>query len=167
MVLSSTQLTHLNDIANRKLDTLCKQASDALSFKVNKPTLSLDQRGKIAGSAILQRYHIRLNKILFWQNQSVYLDTVLAHELAHLIVYERYGKTKPHGHQWQSIMTTVFELPADVTHALDTKDVAQKSVRYYCQCGEVQLSLIRHNKVLKGTQQYSCRQCKMILKQGN
>ena len=177
--ITDEQKSYLLKVADSCLDTLTQKAAIELNMKIVKPSLCLSQRGKIAGSALLQKYHIRLNAILFWQNQSAFIEDVIPHELAHLIVYERYstgfrnkvrnglGKSavKPHGKEWQSIMKGVFKRPAHVTHAFEVKDVMQATFEYECHCDQpVLLSLIRHNKVIRNKQSYRCRKCKEVLR---
>ncbi|MEP1383040.1 MAG: zinc ribbon domain-containing protein [Paraglaciecola sp.] len=41
--------------------------------------------------------------------------------------------------------------------------VSGKTFLYQCQCGTVELSITRHNKVVKGKQNYICRRCKNTL----
>jgi len=138
-----------------------------------KPQLAFNQRGKIAGSAALQKNIIKLHPILLLDNFDYYLNEVIAHELAHILVFQLYGtrrglflrqRVKPHGKEWQSIMQSLFDLPAHVTHKLDVSKVAMAHFWYACDCSELQLSLIRHNKVLKGKQVYYCRKCQQALK---
>jgi SprT protein len=138
------------------------------------PTLLFNQRGKIAGSALLQKNIIKLHPKLLIDNLDYYLDEVIAHELAHILVYQLYGhsrgllrlrKVKPHGQEWQMIMNDIFCLAPRVTHQLDVSKVAMQSFDYACHCKDIQLSLIRHNKVLKGKQSYYCRECRQPLLQ--
>ncbi len=128
------------------------------------PNLEFKQRGKIAGSAWLQKHLIRLNPVLLRENQVAFEKHVIPHELAHLMVYKQYRmKVKPHGKEWQFIMNEIFDLPALVNHPFDTSSVAQASFTYRCACQEHQLTLIRHNKVVKGKQKYVCKHCEMPL----
>ncbi len=94
-----------------------------------RPDYLFNQRGKSAGTAHLQRNIIKFNPILFSQNKEVFIDQVVAHEVAHLIAYQLYGKVRPHGREWQHIMTKVFNCPAHTTHSLDIKDVIGQTVQ--------------------------------------
>lgn len=134
------------------------------SKNLNCPSLQFDQRGKVAASALLHKNVIRLNPKLYSANSDYYKKEVIAHELAHLLVHQLYRKrVKPHGIEWQFIMQEVFNLAPNVTHNLDTKEVAMATFTYQCKCQTIELSLIRHNKVQRGTQQYICRRCKSPL----
>ena len=128
-----------------------------------RPTYLFNQRGKSAGTAHLQRNIIKFNAILFKQNKEVFINQVVAHEVAHIIAYQQYGKVRPHGREWQHIMEVIFNCPATTTHSLDISDVIGKQFSYQCLCSTHQLTIRRHNKILKGTQ-YLCKKCGGILK---
>jgi len=128
-----------------------------------RPTYFFNQRGRSAGSAHLQKNVLKFNPILYLQNKDIFIEQVVAHEIAHLITYQVFGKVKPHGKEWQNIMTQVFKLPASTTHQLDITDVQGKLFEYHCGCSAHQLTIRRHNRVAKGTR-YLCRKCKSPLK---
>ncbi|MFT6984307.1 MAG: SprT protein [Psychromonas sp.] len=128
-----------------------------------RPDYLFNQRGKSAGSAHLQRNIIKFNATLFKHNQDEFINQVVAHEVAHLIVYQLYGKVRPHGREWQDVMCNVFNCPATTTHSLDISKVIGKQFSYLCLCRTHQLTIRRHNKVLKGAK-YLCTRCKGVLK---
>jgi len=128
-----------------------------------RPTYLFNQRGRSAGTAHLQDNLIKFNAILFVQNRDVFIGQVVAHEVAHLIVYQQYGKVRPHGKEWQHVMQIVFNRPAQRTHSLDTNDVIGQQFVYQCQCTRHQLTIRRHNKILKGAK-YVCKKCRGELK---
>ena len=128
-----------------------------------RPDYLFNQYGKSAGTAHLQRNIIKFNPVLYNQNKTTFVDQVVAHEVAHLITYQHYGKVKPHGKEWQHVMENVFHCPASTTHSLDIKDVIGKQYQYRCACTTHQLTIRRHNKVLKGAD-YVCKNCKSVLK---
>jgi SprT protein len=170
MKLSSVLQTN----AQNRLNTLFIEAINTkelkhLSRHFVQPNLLFKQRGRIAGSAILQANTIKLNPILYSQNPDYFLSHIIAHELAHILVYQLYGlRVKPHGIEWKKIMLDVFKLPPKVTHTLDishAKIPAVRTIQYQCDCGSVRLSIIRHNKVVKKHQAYVCRKCKKVLLQ--
>ena len=127
-----------------------------------RPTYFFNQRGRSAGTAHLQKNVIKFNPILYLQNKEIFVKQVVAHEIAHLITYQLFGKVKPHGKEWQNIMVQVFKLSPTTTHQLDIKDVQGKLFTYRCSCREHQLTIRRHNKVKKGAQ-YLCRKCNKVL----
>jgi len=129
----------------------------------SRPTYLFNQRGRSAGTAHLQDNLIKFNAILFVQNRDVFIQQVVAHEVAHLIVYQQYGNVRPHGKEWQHVMQIVFKRPAQTTHSLDTNDVIGQQFAYQCQCSRYQLTIRRHNKILKGAK-YACKKCRGELK---
>ena len=62
------------------------------------------------------------------------------------------------------MMETVLQVSAKRTHHFDVSAVKAKTFPYACQCEEEhQLTIRRHNKVLRGETQYRCRHCQSIL----
>ncbi len=153
--------------AKSRLDACFEQAVDAIGHDFIMPSLTFNQRGKIAGSAVLQKNLIKLNPVLFNDNVNEFLAEVIPHELAHILVYQRFGKVKPHGIEWQRMMVDVFNIKPDVKHTLDVSKVQGKMFDYVCSCGSVKLSVRRHNKVVRGKQQYQCMKCRELLKYSN
>ena len=127
-----------------------------------RPTYYFNQRGRSAGCAHLQKNLIKFNPILYQQNKAIFIEQVVAHEIAHLITYQLFGRVKPHGKEWQNIMRDVFKLPPNTTHQLDITDVQGKLFEYRCLCAEYQLTIRRHNNIKKGTT-YLCKKCKSPL----
>jgi len=128
-----------------------------------RPTYLFNQRGRSAGSAHLQLNLIKYHPTLFKQNSADFFAQVVPHEVAHLITYQHYGKVRPHGKEWQFVMQNVFNCPADTTHSLDISDVIGKQFAYQCDCSTHQLTIRRHNKILKGLK-YRCKKCQGELK---
>ncbi|WP_334014427.1 SprT family zinc-dependent metalloprotease [Alteromonas sp. S167] len=138
-----------------------KQADSYFKRYFTRPTLSFRRSGKNAGSAFLQQNRINFHPVLFKENTEAFLTDVVPHEISHLLVWQLFGKVKPHGNEWQSIMRGVFNREPNTTHSFDTKS-AVKTFAYQCQCNTYSLSTRRHNNVRKGTQ-YRCKRCNQIL----
>jgi len=153
---------HLTQQVFDRVEHCYLQAEIHLSCALARPTILFNQRGKIAGSALLQRNTLKFHPKILAQNEQHYLEHVVPHEVAHLIVWQRYGKVAPHGQHWQYIMTQIFNLPADRTHSYNTDNIGIKSFDYQCQCTVVKFSTRRHNQVLKGAR-YLCRSCRSEL----
>ncbi|MDO6693670.1 SprT family zinc-dependent metalloprotease [Aliiglaciecola sp. 3_MG-2023] len=127
------------------------------------PQLLFNQRGNIAGTAHLQKNIIKLNATLLKDNFEEFMQTVLPHEVAHIVAFQRFNRVKPHGIEWQSIMHNVFNLPPRVRHKMDTTKTQGKMFDYQCKCGTVKLTVRRHNKVVNKQQIYCCRKCQQQL----
>ncbi len=149
----------LQQQAQQALDACITRASEHFIYSFDTPALSFKLRGKCAGKAYLQQWEIRLNPILFGENPQAYLNEVIPHEVAHLIVFKLFGNVKPHGEEWRSVMREVFGLIPKTTHNFVVDSVRGQSFEYRCTCQTHYLTIRRHNKVLKGVANYRCTRC--------
>ncbi|HGN1706249.1 TPA: SprT family zinc-dependent metalloprotease [Providencia rettgeri] len=132
-----------------------------------EPSINYRQRGTTAGSAYLKEWEIRINPTLLIENKEHFIDEVVPHELAHLLVFKVFGRQgiAPHGKEWKWMMQQVLEVTAKRTHNFAVATVKSKTFRYYCACeAPHELTIRRHNKVVRGESQYLCRRCKEVLK---
>ncbi|MBD1390473.1 SprT family zinc-dependent metalloprotease [Neiella sp. HB171785] len=146
----------------QRLEQLLERARVAFEQPFERPTLVLNQRGTCAGSARLQSQLLRLNPVLLVAEPDVFVEQILPHELAHLLVHQLYGRVAPHGAEWQQMMESVFQVPARRTHQLDVSEVEGDKFLYRCGCQQHQLTIRRHNRVLRGAS-YRCRACGEVL----
>lgn len=126
------------------------------------PEVNYDVRGLKAGVAYLQRNEVRFNPILLQENGQAFIQQVVPHELAHILVYQHFGRVQPHGKEWKMVMETVLGVPAEIYHCFDTASVSQQFA-YRCQCQTHQLSLRRHNAIQANKRSYLCKKCKSPL----
>lgn len=134
------------------------QAAGELSREFAEPLVRFNQGGRIAGSAWLERWELRFNPILLADNEAEFMNEIVPHEVAHLVAFACYGKVKPHGREWQHIMHSVFDLTPRTRHRLNTTKVAP-TFAYQCACRAHQLTLRRHNKIMRAQQRYLCMHC--------
>lgn len=140
-------------------------ANQKLGTDYTEPEISYQQRGTSAGSAYLQYWTIRLNSVLLQENQQKFVDEVVPHELAHLLVYRRFGQAAaPHGKEWRWMMEHVLEVSANRTHKFSVTSVQGKTYPYLCRCHSHQLTQRRHNRVMRREAEYRCRHCGEILR---
>lgn len=128
------------------------------------PTVHYNVRGLKAGVAYLQQNEIRLNPILLAENGQAFIQQVVPHELAHLLVYQQYGRVQPHGKEWKMMMEQVLGVPAEIYHCFDTDNVQGQRFPYACECQTHFLSIRRHNAVLRQHRHYLCRKCNKPLR---
>lgn len=140
------------------------QAEDFFKRTFPRPHVLFTLRGKSAGTAHLQLNSIRFNGILLAENPEAFLHQVVSHEIAHLLCYQVYGRVKPHGQEWQAVMQQLFNLTPKTTHQLNTQSVVGPQFEYLCDCGPITLSIRRHNRVVRGQNQYRCKICMQTLK---
>lgn len=126
------------------------------------PTISYEVRGLKAGVAYLQRNEVRFNPVLLEENGEEFVNQVVPHELAHILVYQQFGRVAPHGKEWKMVMETVLGVPAEIYHCFDTANVA-KQFDYACECQTHHLSVRRHNAIQTGKLVYLCKKCKKTL----
>ncbi len=155
-----------------------KQATQLFNIKRSGLEIAFNLKGRAAGMYRVQRKlfshnrEIRYNPYIFSKYFSDNLSTTVPHEAAHYISDIIYGlkNIKPHGKEWKEIMSA-FDADASVTANYDLSGIPQKNLRsytYQCDCGDRQLSSIRHNKVNKRSYQYYCKICRQTLQyEGN
>ncbi|MCL1091588.1 SprT family zinc-dependent metalloprotease [Shewanella profunda] len=160
---SSRPLSSLQIQILERVEACYQEAEISLKRAFPRPITQFTLRGKSAGTAHLQQNRLRFNPVLLRENSEAFLTEVVPHEICHLLCFQLFGKTKPHGKEWQSLMLTVFKVNPNTTHSFNTASVASKDVEYHCACGPIRLSIRRHNKVLRGESRYICKRCKTHL----
>lgn len=161
---NSSELRHLKMQVQRQLQRNLAQASNFFQHSFTCPTVNYSVKGKKAGVAYLRQNEIRLNPILLQENGSAFIQQVVPHELAHLLVFQKFGLVQPHGKEWKMIMEQVLGVPAETYHCFDTRNVAGEQFHYQCDCQSHFLSIRRHNSVVRQQRGYICRLCKQPLK---
>lgn len=71
-----------------------RQANLKLGRDYPEPKLVYQQRGTAAGTAWLESYEIRLNPVLMMENQQAFIEEVVPHELAHLLVWKHFAASR-------------------------------------------------------------------------
>lgn len=160
MQSSQTRFRHLKMQVQRKLAESLRLAETYFKREFPMPTINYDLRGVKAGVAYLQKNEIKFNRTLLLENTYEFIHQVVPHELAHLIVYQVFGRVKPHGKEWQGVMNGIFHLPAETCHQFDVQNVQGKTFEYRCVCQTHFLSIRRHNRILQEGVEYLCRKCK-------
>jgi SprT protein len=148
-------LRHFLQLANQQLNT-----------DYPLPSVSYQQRGTSAGSAYLQHWQIRINPVLLLENQQAFIAQVVPHELAHLLTYRQFGRVAPHGKEWRWMMAQILGVEPSRTHQFAITSVQSVTYPYHCACREHQLTVRRHNRVLRQQAQYRCRHCGETLQPG-
>lgn len=142
----------------RRLKRDLETANRFFHTEFQMPTVSYAVRGLKAGVAYLQRNEVRFNPILLQENGQDFVNQVVPHELAHILVYQRFGQVAPHGREWKMVMETVLGVPAEIYHCFNTQNAAQQ-FEYRCDCQIHHLSVRRHNAIVRGQKSYFCKRC--------
>ncbi len=150
----------------RSLRGHLQKANHLLERHYPEPKLLYQQRGTSAGTAWLEQWEIRLNPLLLMENQQAFIGEVVPHELAHLLVWKYFGRVAPHGKEWQWMMESILGVPARRTHQFALASVRSATFLYYCRCQQHQLTVRRHNKVVRNKTRYHCVNCGETLQAG-
>jgi Uncharacterized protein conserved in bacteria len=137
----------LQQAVMRSLRHHLQLANEKLERHYDEPKLVYQQRGTAAGTAWLEKWEIRINPVLLLENQQAFVDEVVPHELAHLLVWKTFGRVPPHGKEWKWMMESVLGVPARRTHQFEIASVRSNTFPYRCRCQQHQLTVRRHNRV--------------------
>jgi predicted SprT family Zn-dependent metalloprotease len=110
-----------------------KVAEKHYGIKIEFPEIRYDIKSWTGGLAYRNRNLMRFNLILLVENEQHYIDNVVPHEVAHMIVNAcfREGKFKlaegkkrrmPHGKEWKEVMG-VLKVTPSVHHAYDCSSI--------------------------------------------
>jgi SprT protein len=132
----------LPELAEAYLDELLGMV--ALNYR---PCLEWRPYRVTAGVAFYRIGVIALSKIVIRSPEQ--LRTTLAHEFAHLLAYQRHGRSGTgHGRAWKQAMRELGQEPLR-THSYEvTRNTARQEVGYRCaRCGAM---LVRRRRLPKG-----------------
>jgi SprT protein len=121
-------------------------------------------RGQSAGQVrwpARGRVQIRYNLAMAQQQPEAFERETVPHEVAHVVTKVLHPNAKPHGPEWQAIMSFFGVDPKrchDFTPA-ESPSRRQRQWRYRCDCREHQLSTTRHHRDQRGQSRYHCREC--------
>ena len=159
----------MQSIITNRIQQLITHANHFYSKRLPLPALDFSLRGQKAGELCIRKitwhqreYKLRLNQVLFEQHRDYFLQQVIPHEIAHLVVDRLYlRRTKPHGEEWRSVMQDCFQCPAEPYHTLPTikARVVARDYVYRCACQTHHFTARRHASAQKGAR-YMCRVCK-------
>lgn len=139
-----------------------KLAEQRFGRKFYVPTVSFDLIGRDAGKAYWRTRHLRLNHILLLENFEQFEQSIIPHELSHLICRFLHGKkASSHGDEWKAIMRKLGVEP-DRTNSLDTTNsrTAPLIYGYVCSCNPNNWLTSRQHKRASAGTTYACLECK-------
>ncbi|SEV79914.1 SprT [[Haemophilus] ducreyi] len=98
---TSAELRQLKMQVQRAITRNLAKANGYFNKTFKPPTVNYTVRGLKAGVAYLQQNQIRFNPILSQENDQAFIQQVIPHELAHILVFQQFGRVLPHGKEWQ------------------------------------------------------------------
>jgi len=126
------------------------------------PEVCLDLRGRAAGQWRIRDgiELLRFNPEAFRLDWDAHFPATVAHEVAHSLVYRRYGpgRVRPHGPEWKEIMA-VLGFPPTITHRTPLTGRRSRVYIYKCQCRAHRLGPRRHYLVTRRGYRYNCTDC--------
>lgn len=156
----------------RRVVELINIANAQYSRRMPVPEIQYDLRGTTAGQLVilpgvnsLLRYTIRLNSKMLMHHTEAFIQEVVPHEVAHLVVdwiYKR--RVKPHGVEWREVMVHCFKSAPNRCHDLPVEPARkhQRKYPYLCRCEKHFFTERRHRLAIKGSR-YVCRACGHML----
>ena len=134
------------DQVERKIDACVSLAQRYYRIRLVPPTFNFKQRGRSAGTAYLQRNEMRFNAYMLAQDPAKFIENVVPHEVAHIVVHQIYGgSVRPHGREWVAVMEHLFNVDAARTHDFAVPQ-ARNAYLYRCQCQEHEFTAHRHGR---------------------
>ena len=124
-----------------------------------------DLKGRAAGMYLVRRDHrwIRFNPYIFNRYFDDCLVSTVPHEVAHYVTDQVYGlrRIRPHGIEWKGLMQRLGVEPrVRADYSLQGMPVRrQQRFSYRCNCREHEITLTRHNKIIKNRMRYFCQRC--------
>lgn len=163
------KLKSLLDVANRHYGTDIKLPT----------TIKFTKRGTTAGTHTFRfdrfdsmntyDHQLNFNMHIANENWDTFIERTPGHELAHFISVTLYGSDngKGHGRRWKEVMSVIGH-DDKRCHNYDLSNVAVKrKKRFEYQCGcpgkVVNLTSVRHNRIVRGQRTYSCTVCRTTL----
>jgi SprT protein len=161
-------LAELKRRAEARTRELLARAARHYGVSMPDPIVAFDLRGRAAGKALAgdaRRALVRYNAALLAAYPEHFIAHTVPHEVAHLVVFRVFGRMRPHGPEWASVMA-FFGVRPERCHNYDVSGLATRRLRRYpyrCACRDHQLTSIRHNRI-RGGQVYLCTHCGVALR---
>lgn len=136
------------------LERLCGQ------HDVVMPRVSYDLRGRCAGVSYDGQRHISFNLRLFREHFFDFIESVVPHELAHVMHEDSKVGGRDHGKEWKAVMQRLG-FRATVFHNYCTDFASSRTglFRYSCVCGSRVVGLEMHRDIQARPWLYQCDKC--------
>ena len=135
---------------------------------IPKIKYTLNNRTSGCVSYIGDSAHLNFNMTFLRENKEQFLNQTVPHEVAHYCLwfvnglqYSPSGRRIIHGRDWKRTMR-FFGVDPNRCHSYNVTNTKRKTIKrvdYKCNCMHHSLTIIRHNKIVKGKSSYSCNKC--------
>lgn len=149
----------------QKTNHFIKNAAEYYNRSFKEIPVLFDLTGRAAGMYRIKAGQrvIRYNPYVFAKYFDDNFTETIPHEVAHYVTDMLFGlkKIRPHGNEWKSVME-VFGVAANRTASYDLSGLPVRKHQifiYHCGCQDFELTSRRHNKIVRGTGHYMCRDC--------
>jgi len=149
----------------KETNNFIKSAEDHFSRSFPTIPVLFDLSGKSAGMYRVKAGQrvIRYNPYVFSKYFDDNFSETIPHEVAHYVTDVLFGlkRIRPHGIEWKSVMQ-IFGVAANRTANYDLSGLPVRNFKkfiYHCGCQNYELTTRRHNKILRGSGHYLCRDC--------
>jgi SprT protein len=152
------------DINRNQQTAICDATTRFYSLMKSLPVpeVRLNLRGRAAGQWRVRDgvELLRFNPEAFLLDWNSHFPATIAHEVAHSLVYRRYGagRVRPHGPEWRDMMATLG-FPPTVTHRTPLSGRRSRVYIYQCKCRAHRLGPRRHYLVTRRGYRYNCTDC--------
>jgi len=172
----------MNNLKRKAIETVkfyTDLGNEIFHTDMRTPHVDFSLKGKVGGKYYSKGHKVKVNMVLFAENEEDYIENTIPHEVAHAVQRHLYGaynyrtgrRVMPHGREWKQIMIAFGKSPS-VTHSYDVSNATQRTVPrefvYKCKCRTFNFTIIRHRRVQQAERQgrgsYSCRSCHGKLK---
>jgi len=180
--MTQATLESLKNQVSEKIESLQRKVEKKYGKRVQNLTIKYDLKTtRLGGQAcyrpISGEHTLRFHPAALAEYKNEYIEGTVVHEFAHAVQSEFYDyRTKPHGNEWKSVMCFFGKNPkrchsmnlveAIKKHSSVTGIKAGRKVKRYtykCNCQTHELTVIRHNRVVRGEQSYFCKKCKQTV----
>jgi SprT protein len=122
-------------------------------------SVSCDLRGMAAGQVVMQQRRIRFNPHIAAAQPDAFLQTTIAHEIAHVVCHQLHGRAaRPHGPEWRRICVALGGSGERCHHFSTTPARRVSRYQYACGCRTWAITGVRVRRMRRGMR-YECRDC--------
>lgn len=155
------------EISERIIDRVAQSRALALQLfgiDLQEWSVSCDLRGMAAGQVLVHTRLIRFNPQIAAAQPEAFLQTTIAHEIAHVVCHLLHGReARPHGPEWRRICIALGGSGERCHHFSATPVRRVTRYQYACGCRTWAITSVRVRKIRRGMR-YQCRDCGQPLK---